>query len=120
MSKNIIIATAFSLIVGLGLGLSIGRSSNAFKMGAQQSDSMGHNATSNKMTSDLGKKDADFDLRFINEMIVHHEGAIDMAKQAQQNSDRIEIKNLSDEIIAAQSKEIEQMNKWKEMWYGDR
>ncbi|MDQ3099728.1 MAG: DUF305 domain-containing protein [bacterium] len=116
MSKNSIVAIAMSLVVGSGLGFAIGRNAEPFKVGSQP---ITHNANGNKMTSELGSKDEEFDLRFINEMIAHHEGAIDMAKQAQLNSDRPEIINLASEIIIAQSKEIDQMNQWKESWYGN-
>ncbi len=45
-------------------------------------------------------------------MIVHHEGAIDMTRQAQTNTRHKEIKAIAENIIAAQSREIDQMNAW--------
>src|SRR3989338_5929332 len=56
-----------------------------------------------------GKKDDDFDKAFIETMIIHHQGAIDMAREAQQKAKHAEIKQLSGEIISAQSKEIDMM-----------
>jgi uncharacterized protein (DUF305 family) len=44
------------------------------------------------MNMDLGPKDANFDLRFIDGMTPHHEGAIAMAQEALQKSKRPEIK----------------------------
>lgn len=70
------------------------------------------------MAGDLGAADDQFDLRFISAMIPHHEGAIEMANQALQNSDRSEIKTLSQSIIDSQQREIDQMNEWKRSWYG--
>lgn len=70
------------------------------------------------MNVDLGAADDQFDLRFINAMIPHHEGAIDMANQALQQSDRSEIKTLSQSIIDSQQREIDQMKQWKQAWYG--
>ena len=58
----------------------------------------------------------DFDKAFIDEMIVHHQGAIDMARLAAQNAQHVEIKQLSTDIITAQEKEIEQMKQWQRAW----
>jgi uncharacterized protein (DUF305 family) len=71
------------------------------------------------MNMDLGPKDAEFDLRFIDGMMVHHQGAVTMAEAALQNSQRPEIKQLAQGIIAAQQKEIEQMQEWRQAWYPD-
>jgi uncharacterized protein (DUF305 family) len=71
-----------------------------------------------RMDGDLGKADDEFDLRFIDGMIPHHEGALTMAQQALEKSDRPELKQLSEEILASQQAEIDQMNQWKQAWYG--
>ncbi|NJK79178.1 MAG: DUF305 domain-containing protein [Chloroflexaceae bacterium] len=57
-----------------------------------------------------------FDIRFIDAMIPHHEGAVAMAQDALQNAEYTEIKQLSEAIIAAQQAEIEQMQAWREAW----
>lgn len=69
------------------------------------------------MSQDLGKADTEFDLRFINAMIPHHEGALIMAEDALKKSKRPEIKKLSQEILTSQQKEIDQMKQWKQAWY---
>ncbi|WP_460206649.1 DUF305 domain-containing protein [Scytonema sp. NUACC21] len=70
-----------------------------------------------KMLEDLGTADANFDLRFMNAMIVHHEGALDMAKDALNKSQRPEVKKLAQEIIDSQQKEIDEMKQWRKAWY---
>lgn len=65
-----------------------------------------------------GKTGDAFDQEFIAEMIVHHQGAIDMAKLALTNAKHAEIKTLANAIIAAQTKEIAQMKGWQTAWYG--
>lgn len=70
------------------------------------------------MMKKLGHKDADYEDRFIDLMIPHHEAAIMMAKNAIENSNRSEIKQLAQEIITAQKKEIVQMMDWRMQWYG--
>jgi len=59
-----------------------------------------------------------FDQRFIEAMISHHQGAIDMATMAQQMAEHQEIKDLADSIITAQQAEIEQMQEWQQTWFG--
>ncbi len=69
------------------------------------------------MNVDLGAADAEFDLRFINAMIPHHQGAVVMAKDALKKSQRSEIKTLSQNIITSQQAEIKQMESWRKAWY---
>ncbi|MBE9051461.1 DUF305 domain-containing protein [Nostocales cyanobacterium LEGE 11386] len=69
------------------------------------------------MSMDLGAADAEFDLRLINGMIPHHEGAVVMAEDALKKSQRPEIKNLAQAIIKAQDAEINQMKQWRQAWY---
>jgi uncharacterized protein (DUF305 family) len=60
-----------------------------------------------------------FDAMFIDGMIEHHQGAIDMAEMALEQAEHEEIRILSEEIIAAQAGEIEQMQSWRSEWYPD-
>ena len=69
------------------------------------------------MNQGLGPADAEFDLRFINAMIPHHEGAIAMAQDALNKSQRPEIKRLAQSIITSQQQEIDQMKQWRTLWY---
>lgn len=58
------------------------------------------------------------DAHFIEQMIPHHEDAITMAKLAQTNAQKPEVKQLADDIISSQGKEIEQMKIWYKDWFG--
>ena len=69
------------------------------------------------MNVDLGAADAEFDKRFIDAMIPHHEGALTMAQQVLKNSDRPEVLELAKNIITAQQTEIDQMQTWRKTWY---
>ncbi len=71
-----------------------------------------------KMGGDLGAKDVEFDLRFIQGMIPHHQGAVDMAADALDKSQRTEIRDLANDIITSQKSEIALMLSWKMDWYG--
>ena len=57
------------------------------------------------------------DRHFIEQMIPHHEGAIEMAKLAQERTKRPEILTLAKAIIQSQSQEITQMQTWYKNWY---
>jgi uncharacterized protein (DUF305 family) len=68
-----------------------------------------------------GSTEADqaFDLKFIDSMIPHHEGAIAMAQQALTQAEHAEIKQMAQEIISGQQAEITQMQAWRSAWYPD-
>jgi uncharacterized protein (DUF305 family) len=63
-----------------------------------------------------GKTGDAFDKAFIEGMIPHHQGAIDMAELALQSAGHQEIKDLAKAIVAAQQQEIEQMQQWQQEW----
>jgi uncharacterized protein (DUF305 family) len=63
-----------------------------------------------------GKTGDAYDQAFINEMIMHHQGAIDMAKMSEKNAKHEEVKTLSRDIITAQEKEIANMKMWLNNW----
>lgn len=66
---------------------------------------------------DLGPADANYDLRFIDGMTPHHEGAVVMAEDALKKSKRPEIQALAQGILAAQEQEISEMKAWRKAWY---
>lgn len=72
---------------------------------------------SHDMSMDLGPADVDYDLRFIDSMVFHHQGAVNMAQEVLTKSKRPEMKKLAQDIIAAQKQEIEQMKQWRKAWY---
>ncbi|MBW4533531.1 MAG: DUF305 domain-containing protein [Pleurocapsa minor HA4230-MV1] len=83
----------------------------------QTGDMMENGHESHDMSMDLGPADADYDLRFIDGMLMHHQGAVNMAEDALSKSQRPEIKKLAQDIIAAQNREISQMKEWRTAWY---
>ncbi len=69
------------------------------------------------MSMDLGAADDQFDRRFLNAMIPHHDGAVVMAQDALKKSKRPEIQKLAQDIISSQTVEIKQMKQWQQAWY---
>ena len=68
------------------------------------------------MASSPGAADAPLELQFIDTMIVHHQGALDMAKLAEVRASRDELRKFGAAIIADQDREITQMKRWRSEW----
>lgn len=119
MHKNVIMAVVAGLIIGIGgtLGVKAVMENNDASV-TQQSSSTDHSTMSmadmNKQLEPLSN-DA-YDKAFMEMMIAHHQGAIDMAKLSDSRAKHNEVKQLSTDIIAAQEKEISEMYQWQSMW----
>lgn len=59
-----------------------------------------------------------FDRAFIDAMVPHHEGAIMMAEQQLDAGQDPVLRALAEEIIDEQAVEIDQMQMWREEWFG--
>lgn len=58
-----------------------------------------------------------FDAVFLEDMIPHHEGAIEMSEAVLNDLQNEEVKQLAEDIITAQKKEIELMKTWYKKWF---
>lgn len=76
-----------------------------------------HGAMNGMMMGVSGKAGDDLDRAFLEGMIVHHEGAISMSQELLRGTQRPELIKLGNEIISAQTKEIEMMKGWKAEWF---
>lgn len=72
------------------------------------------------MQSAPDANNAPYDLQFLDTMIAHHQGAVDMAKLAATNTNNADLKKFAAQIIADQTKEISQMKDWREKWFGGK
>ena len=73
--------------------------------------------TMNQITTALKNKTGDdCDKLFLSEMIDHHQSAIEMAKLADKQAKHEAVKQLAQDILSAQSKEIDQMQGWQSDW----
>ena len=61
-----------------------------------------------------------FDLQFLDTMIAHHEGAIEMAKAADTKTQNAELKTFAAKIIADQQREITEMKRLREQFYAGK
>ncbi len=60
---------------------------------------------------------ATFDKEFLSIMIQHHQEAINMAKLLPSKTQRPQLLTLGQNIIKAQSSEIQQMQTWQKQWF---
>jgi len=58
------------------------------------------------------------DERFIDAMVPHHQGAVEMAEVALENAEHEEIKQLSEDIVSTQEAEIEELKGIKQEEFG--
>jgi uncharacterized protein (DUF305 family) len=58
------------------------------------------------------------DRAFIDAMVPHHRGAVEMAEVALENAEHREIRDLAEDVVAAQEAEIEKLRAIKEEEYG--
>jgi len=63
--------------------------------------------------------DAPFDAQFLDQMIVHHQGAIMSTQAVIADSSRPELHALARDIITSQRAQLKQMKAWRAQWYPD-
>lgn len=106
------------IIVGLVIGISIPRPVRVVEIEKPVEVPMSMNNTMHSMNASLsGKTGNAFDQAFLEEMIVHHEGALAMAQQVQVSSARPDLQAFAKQIITAQEGEIAQMKAWLKEWF---
>jgi hypothetical protein len=108
-----------ALVIGLALGYTFGvgrADADKHDMG----DGRGHMSMEmmmHDMTASLeGKQGADFDVEFLEQMIVHHEGAVAMAQMVLAQSENVQLRAFAEDIIRVQAAEIAQMSMWRTEW----
>lgn len=92
------------LLFGSLLGVA---SSSASPLGQSEDDM-------NKLEGLSGKE---FEIEFMTMMIGHHQSAIDMSKLVPDRANHKEVKDVAQQIISAQTKEINDMTGWLQQWH---
>lgn len=70
-----------------------------------------------QMKSSEGAASVPIELQFLDSMIVHHKGAVDMAMLAETRAEHAELKELAANIISEQEREIAKMSEWRDQWF---
>lgn len=79
-------------------------------------DMMGMGMMGNETDTEAFKNAKPFDKEFIKQMIPHHQMAVMMAQMLLKSTTKPEMKKLAEDIIFAQTKEINQMREWYKAW----
>ena len=87
--------------------------------GGRMGSMMDHGGMGEDNTMGSFDEDRPFDLQFIDQMIMHHQGAIMSSEHMIADSERPELRQLAEDIEKSQSEQIEQMRAWRDEWYGD-
>ncbi|WP_432503449.1 DUF305 domain-containing protein [Kineococcus arenarius] len=91
-------------------------------MGASSAEASPSSTASTPASATTGSSTAveaehnDQDVMFAQMMLVHHQGAIEMAQMATTQASDQEVKTLAAAIEATQQPEIEQMTSWLQTW----
>lgn len=64
-----------------------------------------------------GLKGEAYEEMFLRGMVVHHLGAIEMAEELLEQTERPELVKLANDIIDSQSNEVEMMKGWLQEWF---
>lgn len=108
---TIVVAAAVALAAGIGIGAVIWAGGDHDS--GMASASTGHTSGGMMMTSGVLDEQS-----FLEQMVPHHQSATEMATMALEKTTRPEVRQLAQEIIAAQQAEIAQMRTWHEAWFG--
>lgn len=134
MKNQVILAAGIALIVG-GIGGYLISNSDRYEHGGMMGDRDNDSRTKDDRTFSKGKDDdttmgmggmhnmqgmgaITTERKFLEEMIPHHQEAVDTAKQVVERGSDTETKALAQNIINAQEKEIADMKSWYKAWYG--
>ena len=126
MKKNNIIIVAIVAVVAIA-GVSIYAISKNNDKNMMDDNMMGNNSSQQSASGTVDKnsseykmyselKGEDYDRMFLANMIAHHQGAVDMANLALTSAKHQEIKDMANNIISAQTKEIGDMQSWQSSW----
>jgi uncharacterized protein (DUF305 family) len=87
--------------------------------GGMEGMDMGGNATAADTAREMVEEDGGYsDRAFIDAMVPHHQGAVEMAEVALENAEHREIRDLAEDVVTAQKAEIEKLRAIKVEEYG--
>lgn len=123
MKTNTLLIAIIALLIGGGIGYFINtRTSCPMKMDHSMMNHSMKGMDMGSMMMDMtarmdGKMGDELDMIFLEDMIVHHQGAVDMAMIIKEKTQRPELQSFAQEIIDVQDQEINMMNNWLENWF---
>jgi uncharacterized protein (DUF305 family) len=73
---------------------------------------MAYKAVNDRMHTAMATIPADADVAFMQGMLAHHKGAVEMSEVALKHAEDAEVRDLAARVIAAQKPEIAEMEAW--------
>lgn len=124
INKNIIIVILVAVIFVMGVMMFTQKKTETVVVMPESGSEMMHDQhmkdgsmTMDEMSEMLeGKKGDELDKAFLEGMIEHHEGAVSMAEYILKDGKHEELRTMAQEIIDAQTTEIEMMKQWQKDW----
>ena len=129
METNTLLVVITSLLIGGGIGNPMNNNNaptaeapmmmdHSMMNHSMNMNDMGMEAMMMDMTARMeGKSGDELDKIFLEDMIIHHQGAVDMAIIIKDKTERLELKEFAQEIIDVQDEEINMMDAWLTEWF---
>jgi uncharacterized protein (DUF305 family) len=128
MNQKLIITVLVTLLIGLGGGYYFGAQATEAEVFEEDEHTMHSDpivandgammhAMDEMMLELRGKEGEEYEEAFLKGMIVHHLGAIEMAEDLLEQTDRPELVQMANAIISVQTDEIETMKEWLRDWF---
>lgn len=134
MKNNVLVIALLALIAGLFLGYTLTprtmmNTEFAEEMHEEKeehmeygeeiidNDGMMQHAMEEMMLGFRGKTGEEYEKAFLEMMIVHHIGAIEMAEELLEQTDRPELVQMANDIITVQNQEVQMMKGWLSDWF---
>ncbi len=125
MTRRTIGVAAGALLAGAlllgGASVALARGMTAAPTGGMMGNGAGTGmmggASGGGMMGNGSQATTPYDLRFMDDMIMHHEGAIMSARMMISQSAHPELRDLARRIIVGQQTQVDQMRAWIRQWY---
>lgn len=126
IKKDVLLVAAGALLVGTVVGYVVREKTDrwegmhdkyGWRVESREAKYGMHGAMDGMMQGLSNKTGDELDKAFLDAMIVHHQGAIEMSKVLVANTKHPEMQKLGNDIIEAQTKEIQMMQTWRTSWF---
>lgn len=132
MKNNTPIVALLALIIGLFVGFGLApEASMTPQMTEEMHEEMDHMMDEEMLSADgymqhsmdemmrglHGKTGEEYEKAFLEMMIVHHVGAIEMAEDLLEETERPELVKMANDIITVQTQEVDMMKEWLNDWF---
>jgi uncharacterized protein (DUF305 family) len=115
----LVLIAALAVVIAVGGAYAITRDSSTHGSIAGTDGMNGMEGMDHSAGMALETNGQPYDQAFIDNMVPHHEGAVEMARIELAKGKRAEVKRLAARIVSAQNSEIERMKEWRHEWFGD-